>query len=167
MKVTIYARYSSDKQRDASIADQMRVCRAFAERQGWTIAQEYSDRAVSGATLLRAGHHAPAHRIQGHDERPVPQGSRREDPPRPAWRNRRRQVGRRTLLRLSRRQDAEAIVLTPSDGELRIELNGNLAAMLGAANAKRSPETGDLSLQVSMIAGTRNPLNVEFSWTAA
>ena len=40
MKVAIYARYSSDNQRDASIADQMRVCRAFAERQGWTIAQE-------------------------------------------------------------------------------------------------------------------------------
>ena len=29
MKVAIYARYSSDNQRDASIADQMRVCRAF------------------------------------------------------------------------------------------------------------------------------------------
>ena len=41
MKVAIYTRYSSDNQRDASIADQMRVCRAFAERQGWTIAQEY------------------------------------------------------------------------------------------------------------------------------
>jgi chromosome segregation ATPase len=31
---------------------------------------------------------------------------------------------------------------------------GNLAAMLGAAqNAKRSPETGDLTLQVVMVAG--------------
>ena len=58
MKVAIYARYSSDNQRDASIADQMRVCRAFAERQGWTIAQEYSDHAVSGATLLRSGFQA-------------------------------------------------------------------------------------------------------------
>jgi site-specific DNA recombinase len=58
MKVAIYARYSSDNQRDASITDQMRVCRAFAERQGWTIAQEYSDHAVSGATLLRSGFQA-------------------------------------------------------------------------------------------------------------
>ena len=34
-----------------------------------------------------------------------------------------------------------AIILTPSDGELKIELKGNLAAMLSAAtNAKRSPE---------------------------
>ena len=55
MKVGIYARYSSDNQRDASIADQFRICRAFAERQGWTIADEYSDHAVSGATLLRPG----------------------------------------------------------------------------------------------------------------
>jgi hypothetical protein len=54
MKVAIYARYSSDNQRDASTTDQMRVCRAFAERQGWTIAQEYSDHAVSGAMLLRS-----------------------------------------------------------------------------------------------------------------
>ena len=55
MKVGIYARYSSDNQRDASIVDQLRVCRAFAERQGWTIAEVYSDHAVSGATLLRPG----------------------------------------------------------------------------------------------------------------
>jgi len=58
MKVAIYARYSSDNQRDASIADQMRVCRAFAERQGWAIAREYADHAVSGATLLRSGFQA-------------------------------------------------------------------------------------------------------------
>ena len=51
----------------------------------------------------------------------------------------------------------DAIVLTPNQGELQIELKGNLAAMLGAAqNAKRSPETGDLSLQVAMVAGARN-----------
>ena len=48
----------------------------------------------------------------------------------------------------------DAIVLTPSQGELQIELKGNLAAVLGAAkSAKRSPETGDLSLQVVMVAG--------------
>ena len=58
VKVAIYARYSSDNQRDASIADQLRVCRAFAERQGWAICEEYTDHAVSGATLLRAGFQA-------------------------------------------------------------------------------------------------------------
>src|ERR1700686_719335 len=58
MKVAIYARYSSDNQRDASIADQFRVCREFAQGQGWQIEGEYSDRAVSGATLLGSGFQA-------------------------------------------------------------------------------------------------------------
>ncbi len=48
MKVAVYARYSSDNKRDASIADQMRVCRAFTERQGWTVSEEYADHAISG-----------------------------------------------------------------------------------------------------------------------
>jgi hypothetical protein len=48
----------------------------------------------------------------------------------------------------------DAIVITPAEGTLRIELNGNLAAMLGATvQSERSPETGDLSLQVAMVAG--------------
>src|SRR5438067_3557164 len=56
----------------------------------------------------------------------------------------------------------DAIVLTPNQGELQIELKGNLAAMLGAAqNAKRSPETGDLSLQVVMVAGARNQQHLQ------
>ena len=55
MKVAIYARYSSDNQRDASIADQLRVCQEFAAREGWTVVQEFTDHAVSGATLLRPG----------------------------------------------------------------------------------------------------------------
>ncbi len=58
MKVAIYVRYSSDKQREASIADQFRVCREYANRKGWKIAQEYSDHAMSGATLLRPGFQA-------------------------------------------------------------------------------------------------------------
>ena len=58
MKVAIYARYSSENQRDASIADQFRICREFAERQGWKIEREYSDHAMSGATLMRPGFQA-------------------------------------------------------------------------------------------------------------
>ena len=61
----------------------------------------------------------------------------------------------------------DAIVLTPDQGELRIELKGNLAAMLGAAqNAKRSPETGDVSLQVEMVAGARNRRYLQL-WSVA
>lgn len=55
MKVALYARYSSDNQRDASIADQLRVCRTHAEKQGWTIIEEYTDHAISGASLMRPG----------------------------------------------------------------------------------------------------------------
>ena len=55
MKVALYARYSSDAQRDASIADQLRICRAHAEREGWQIIEEYTDHAISGASLLRPG----------------------------------------------------------------------------------------------------------------
>jgi site-specific DNA recombinase len=55
MKVALYARYSSDNQRDASIEDQLRLCRLHAEKQGWIIVDSYTDRAISGASLLRPG----------------------------------------------------------------------------------------------------------------
>lgn len=55
MRVALYARYSSDNQRDASIADQLRECRAYAERQGWSVVEEYTDHAISGASMMRAG----------------------------------------------------------------------------------------------------------------
>jgi site-specific DNA recombinase len=58
LRVAIYARYSSDNQRDASIADQLRVCCEYAGRQGWTVVQEFTDHAISGATLLRSGFQA-------------------------------------------------------------------------------------------------------------
>jgi site-specific DNA recombinase len=48
----------------------------------------------------------------------------------------------------------EAIVLTPEKGQLRIELRGNLAAMLAATQqTKRSPDTGDLLVQIKLVAG--------------
>ncbi len=53
--IAIYARYSSDNQRDASISDQLRICRLFAKRQNWAVVKEYSDQALSGASLLRPG----------------------------------------------------------------------------------------------------------------
>jgi len=44
--VALYARYSTDNQRDASIEDQLRLCRLYAERQGWAIVDSYADRAI-------------------------------------------------------------------------------------------------------------------------
>ena len=35
--VALYARYSSDNQRDASIEDQFRMCREHAAREKWKI----------------------------------------------------------------------------------------------------------------------------------
>lgn len=55
MKVALYARYSSDNQREASIEDQLRLCRQHAEKQGWSVVDSYTDRAISGASLLRPG----------------------------------------------------------------------------------------------------------------
>ena len=35
MRAVIYARYSSDNQREASIDDQVEVCRRLIDREGW------------------------------------------------------------------------------------------------------------------------------------
>ena len=48
MKAVIYARYSSDNQREESIEGQVRECIAFAERKGYTVIHTYIDRALSG-----------------------------------------------------------------------------------------------------------------------
>jgi site-specific DNA recombinase len=55
MRAVIYARYSSDLQSDRSIEDQVRDCRALADRNGWQVLEVYADHAISGATLLRPG----------------------------------------------------------------------------------------------------------------
>jgi len=50
MKAVIYARYSSDNQREESIEGQLRECKAFAEKNGMTILTTYIDRALSAKT---------------------------------------------------------------------------------------------------------------------
>lgn len=50
MKAVIYARYSSDNQREASIEGQIRECTAFAEKNGITVLRHYIDRAISAKT---------------------------------------------------------------------------------------------------------------------
>jgi DNA invertase Pin-like site-specific DNA recombinase len=53
MRAVIYARYSSDNQREASIEDQVEICRRYIDRQGWTLIKTYEDRALSGASDQR------------------------------------------------------------------------------------------------------------------
>ncbi|HIS36671.1 TPA: recombinase family protein, partial [Candidatus Scatousia excrementigallinarum] len=43
MKAIIYARYSSDNQREESIEGQIRECMEFAERNGITVFGTYID----------------------------------------------------------------------------------------------------------------------------
>ena len=47
MTAVIYARYSSDNQREESIEGQIRECTAYAEKNGITIVKHYIDRAIS------------------------------------------------------------------------------------------------------------------------
>ena len=49
MKAVIYARFSSDRQREESIEGQIRECMEYAQRQGITVVGEYIDRAKSAA----------------------------------------------------------------------------------------------------------------------
>ena len=56
MRTVIYARYSSENQRDASIEDQIRSCRKRIEDEGWAYLHAYTDRAMSGASRLRPGY---------------------------------------------------------------------------------------------------------------
>lgn len=57
MRVAIYARYSSENQRQESIEDQVRVCKEFAKREGFTVIEShiYWDEARSGSIRNRPG----------------------------------------------------------------------------------------------------------------
>jgi DNA invertase Pin-like site-specific DNA recombinase len=54
-KPVIYARYSSDNQKETSIEDQRRICMLHAEREGWIIQAEYIDKETSGRFDDRPG----------------------------------------------------------------------------------------------------------------
>jgi site-specific DNA recombinase len=57
LRCAAYARYSSDRQSPASIDDQLRKCREFAEKNDWEVLEEhvYTDEALSGAGADRPG----------------------------------------------------------------------------------------------------------------
>jgi DNA invertase Pin-like site-specific DNA recombinase len=51
-RVALYARYSSDNQRDASIEDQFRICREQVKREGWQVVGAYKDAGISGSSMI-------------------------------------------------------------------------------------------------------------------
>lgn len=51
MRAGIYARYSSDRQNERSIDDQLRICREYLERRGDALAETFCDYALSGSSL--------------------------------------------------------------------------------------------------------------------
>ncbi len=62
----------------------------------------------------------------------------------------------------------EAILLEPDGERLKITLKGDLAGMLSAArDTKRSPDTGDLLVQIKLVAGACNRLYRRLCWAAA
>ena len=59
-RVAIYARFSSEKQSETSIDDQVRRCREFVQREGGSVDSRhvFTDYAASGASLARSGFEA-------------------------------------------------------------------------------------------------------------
>jgi len=49
IRAAIYARYSSDKQNDKSVDDQIAFCREVAAREGFAVTMTFEDREISGA----------------------------------------------------------------------------------------------------------------------
>ena len=76
MKAVIYARYSSDNQREESIEGQIHECTAFAEKNDITVLKHYIDRAYSART-----DHRPAFQemIKDSDRRSRREGDARFD----------------------------------------------------------------------------------------
>ena len=51
MRAAIYSRFSTDRQNESSIADQVRVCIEHADKQGWQVVERFEDQGISGAAL--------------------------------------------------------------------------------------------------------------------
>lgn len=50
-RVALYSRYSSDRQNERSIADQVALCSRYAADRGWEISRVFSDAAISGSAM--------------------------------------------------------------------------------------------------------------------
>src|SRR5258708_8571688 len=56
MRAVIYARYSSELQRHASMEDQVRLCKRRIADEKWSLGDLYRDHAISGSIRMRPGY---------------------------------------------------------------------------------------------------------------
>ena len=126
MKAALYARFSTDKQ--ASIDDQLRVCRRVAKLHGFEVVATVEDAAISGGTSQRPGYQALLVAVRRRDVDVIVA----EDASR-LWRNMAEQAPRLAELR-----DIGVHVVT-QDLDTRQESAEWMGAILGtAAQAYRS-----------------------------
>lgn len=131
MRAALYARYSTDKQREASITDQHRDCARLAERHGFRVIAEFSDAAISGGTATRPGYQRMLEAARrGEFDVIVAEDTSR------LWRNMAEQSPRIAEL-----TDLGIAVVT-HDLDTRIETAGMLGAVLGASSEAYRREIG-------------------------
>lgn len=67
LRAALYARYSTDKQSEASVEDQFRVCMRVAERERFEIVARFDDRGISGGTSARPGYQVMLEAARRHE----------------------------------------------------------------------------------------------------
>ncbi|MCC7082214.1 MAG: recombinase family protein [Burkholderiales bacterium] len=123
VRAALYARYSTDKQSEASLADQFRVCERITERQGFNVVAKFQDAALSGGTADRPGYQAMLEAARRQEfEAIIAEDSSR------LWRNLAEQSPR-----LAELADLGIVVVT-HDLDTRQETAGILGAVLGASS---------------------------------
>ena len=66
-RAALYARFSTDKQRDASIQDQFRECERVASAAGLKVVARFEDKGISGGTAQRPGYQAMLAAARNHE----------------------------------------------------------------------------------------------------
>lgn len=54
-RVAVYARYSTDMPSPTCVEDQLRLCHKICANNNWTVAEVFTDEAISGKTDQRPG----------------------------------------------------------------------------------------------------------------
>ncbi len=51
MRAAIYSRFSTDRQSESSIEDQVRICEEYARQEAMTVCERFADHGISGASI--------------------------------------------------------------------------------------------------------------------